>query len=398
MASRTLLPTRGIQTQAPFTVEVQGPHADKEDALDHRESLLSQLKNIPKETSILTIEEDTPSNSEWDILGNHFTSVRDLTVKTGFNEELNDKTMPLHWPLDSLRITDACGEVIKSPHILQGKLQHLTLFFTCGLRFEGPTSAELSRAHHEAVDRGDAEVESIGDSKIKVVYLPDLAQKWVMAKYDYDKGVPQPEPENRPVEGQEIRLKTVEIIYNDALDTFQRMCMGIPHVADQLTSLTLYSVSNDFSFIEEECFGQLLRALANLQTLNLTVGEVFEEEASLPGLYTSFPPNLTTLNFRGPISLCQSERWEEWITAFGSKDFLPKLENLAFVLDLHHEYSEYGQKNLVDAPEEDLQRARGACNRLYEAARGRGISIQPLHDKYAGEHVCLRPVDHRWSS
>lgn len=384
---------------ARLKVTVQGPHVENQAAADHREPLLAQIRTLPRDTPRLTIQDDPPSDTEWALLSDHFTGVRDLEIDTGFNEDLNDRRMPLHWPLDRLMISGACGEATKSPHILQGRVKHLILYFTSELRFEGPRSDELTRAYQEAIDRGEAQPEYIPGSKIKVIYISQLGKQWIAQKYGDSSANAELEPENRPVEGQESRLRTLEIIENDALDTFLRMCAAIPHVVEKVSTLNLCSTSGrpDFSWAKESCFAEVLPQLTDLQTLKLSVGEVFNEETTLPALYTSLPPNLTTLHFRGPVSLCRSDRWEEWVTAFSSDTFLPKLQRLAFVLDMHYEQGKYS-KELADAPEEDLLQAWAACERLYEGARHRGITIEPLDDGRAGKHVCLRPVDGRWPS
>ncbi|KAI9369640.1 hypothetical protein BJX61DRAFT_518594 [Aspergillus egyptiacus] len=383
----------------PHRVIVQGPHVDSEDAADHREPLLSQLRNIPRDTTILTVEEDPPSDTEWGILGDHFTNVEDLTIDTGFHEDLNDRKMPLHWPLQRLEIQGVCGEVTKSPHILQGRVGHLILYFTSEMRFEGPRSDELSDAYQKEIARGEVEARYIG--RLQIIHMSELALDWMSKKYTTSENPnpsPQLEPENRPLEDEEIRLHTLEIIENDALDTFQRMTLALPHLVANLTTLHLRSTSNppDFSWINEDALAAILPQLTNLQTLTLYVGDVFRDPSSLPALYTWLPPNLTTLHFRGPASLCRSERWEEWIGAFASGEFLPRLRRLAFVLDFHYEVGQYKSQELADAPEELLQQARTECDRLCEAARRRGVSIEVLHDEWAGRHGCLRPVDSRW--
>lgn len=390
---------RGFSALGRLTVTVQGPHVDSEAAPDHREPLLAQLRSLPRDAPILTIQDDPPSDTEWALLSDHFTGVRDLEIDTGFNEDLNDRKMPLHWPLDRLMISGVCGEVTKSPHILQGLVKHLILYLTSEMRFEGPRSDELTHAYQKAIDRGEAKSEYIPGSKINLINITKLGREWMARKYGDSSAEAELEPENRPVEGQESRLRTLEIIGNDALDAFLRMCAAIPHVVENISTLNLRSTSArpDFLWTEERSFAEILPQLTDLQTLKLSVGEVFHEEATLPALYTSLPPNLTTLHFRGPISLCRSERWEEWVTAFSSDTFLPKLQRLAFVLDMHYEQGKYGKED-SDAPEEDLLQARAACERLYEGARRRGITIEPLQDEWAGKHVCLRPVDRRWPS
>ncbi|KAL2818049.1 hypothetical protein BJX63DRAFT_82694 [Aspergillus granulosus] len=399
-------PTRCVQTLTPvgpFTVTVQGPHVDSEDAPEHIEPLLAQLKAIPRDTTILTIGEDPPSDTEWGILGKHFTSVRDLTIDSGFNEDLNDRLMPTHWPLDRLELSGPCGEVTKSPHILQGRVAHLVLYLASELRFEGPTSDGLRDAYTEAIECGEKQKEYIGKSKIQLIMMASLALEWLAKKYPSgtdlsDSDRPELEPENRPVDAEAIRLRTLEIIENDAIDTFQRMSLALPHVVQNLTSLNLRSTSNppDPRWLHESYFAGVLQKLPNLDTLRLTIGDVFTDHTSLPALFTWLPPSVATLHFRGPASLVQSERWEEWVAAFGSASFLPQLQRLAFVLDLYYQEDDYGRKQLADAPEGLLLEARAACDRLCQAAQRRGVQVEPLTDEWAGKHVCLRPIDGRW--
>jgi hypothetical protein len=132
-----------------FVVKVAGPWAEKK--AGHQDTLLSQLEQIPRDIKFLRIEDDTPSNSEWSLLGDHFTQIQDLEIRTGWNENLNDEKIPLHWPLERLYIDSACGEVVRSHFVLEGKVKHLILLLTSGLRFEGPTTQELRRANSEAI-------------------------------------------------------------------------------------------------------------------------------------------------------------------------------------------------------------------------------------------------------
>ncbi|KAL4937040.1 hypothetical protein BDV06DRAFT_227320 [Aspergillus oleicola] len=393
------------QTQHKITV--QGPHVKSERAASHHQSLLSQLRNIPKDASDLAITEDTPSDTEWDILGSHFTAVRDLEMFSGFNEDLNDRKMPNHWPIERLSLADSCGEVTKSPHILQGRIKHLILNHTSELRFEGPASAELRRAYSEAVKRGERtpEYSDAPHGKIEVIDMSQLAGEWLANKYknaeNHGGGNLSPGPENRPVEGQPSRLRTLEIIENDALCTFVLFGAALPHVVDGLTSMTLRSteIPRDLGWFPDGVFLQLLSVLGNLQTLNLSVGEIFKDPTTLPSLYKHLPLNLTTLQFRGPLSFGRSNGFNEWIDAFGSETFLPKLERLAFVLDYHYGKNQEGQpKKLNTPPEKDLAEARAACERLYEVATRRGIKVQPLHDPWVNSNgpMRMRAVDSRW--
>ncbi|KAF7159485.1 hypothetical protein CNMCM5623_004823 [Aspergillus felis] len=379
------------------TVRVQGPGSEDQD--DHKANLISQLKSIPQDTSFLRIEESTPSDKEWSILGEHFTNIRDLEMDSGYDEGLNDKEMPLHWPLERLEISSASGQVIQTPFILQGRVKHLALIFTSGLRFEGPTNAELQRVNREAIERGEATPRYItldegtpAKRTIEVTYIPELVAQWMTDKYSK----PHPQVESANLPPAQITTDTLEIVENDALDAFCRMAVALPHVVDNLRTLTLRSTHGlDFHYAKESMFVTVLPHLLNLQTLRLSVGDIFEDKEYLPNLYTKLPPNLSALYFRGPASLCQSKKWEKWIESFASKDYLPELKKLGFVLDLHYEGDKGGKKE-VQAPEAVLREARAACDRLYAVAKDRGITIEPMRDEWADEFENLRQVDDRW--
>ncbi|KAL4757311.1 uncharacterized protein BDW70DRAFT_163652 [Aspergillus foveolatus] len=309
--------------------------------------------------------------------------------------------MPVHWPLERLVLSGVCGEVTKSPHILHGRIKHLILYFTMELRFEGPTSDEQLRMNQEAIACGEAKMQYLScPSDIQLINMSQQGKEWMAEKNNalcLTENSPR-EPETQPIASEESRLRTLEIIENDALDAFLRMSAALPHLVATVTSLTFRSTSlgQDFGWFPECLFPKILAQLVALETLNLSVGAVFKEPSTLSGLYANFPPNLTNLHFRGPVLLCQSDRWKEWVNAFSNKPFLPRLERLAFVLDLYYMPDEYGHLELQTPPEEDLKEARTACEQLYEAAHRRGLTMETLRDDWAGKNVLLRPVDDRW--
>lgn len=92
-------------------------------------------------------------------MSEHFNGVQNLEMNTDFNEELNDGKIPVHWPVERLLISSACAEGFCSPFVLEGRVKHLILLLTSGLRFEGPTTANLCRANKEAIARGETEAE-----------------------------------------------------------------------------------------------------------------------------------------------------------------------------------------------------------------------------------------------
>ncbi|KKY27086.1 hypothetical protein UCDDS831_g00945 [Diplodia seriata] len=78
--------------------------------LDMTAALQPQLNNAPRHVEKLYLAKDIPSNDHWVLLSNHFTSVKDLHLDSGWNERLNDRDIPLHWPLEKITISSACGE------------------------------------------------------------------------------------------------------------------------------------------------------------------------------------------------------------------------------------------------------------------------------------------------
>ncbi|KAJ6023685.1 hypothetical protein N7540_004482 [Penicillium herquei] len=375
----------------PAVIKVQGPY--EESAPDHETRLTDQLQSISPTITNLLIDDSTPSDTEWALLGAHLKNVEDLELESGFNENLNDKNLPLHWPLRKLTLYSACGELIQSPFIRQGLVSHLSICLTCNLRFEGPTTEELTRLHDESTAQETNENHDKPEG-IKVTYLPELVVNHMQKLYaDPDRKL---DPANEPPAGP-INLKTLEIWENDAIDTFCRMFGALPHIIDNLHTLRLRSTKGlDFGLTSEETFRQILPIMGNLQVLNFTVGEVFEDPQFLPTLHKLLPPNLTTLYFRGPVSLVTSEHWADWLRAFRSPSFLPKLQRLAFVLDLHYEGGDpvsWGRKE-GPAPMGLLQQARQECETLYGIARDRGLILE---DMPAEPHSQLfRCVDSRW--
>jgi hypothetical protein len=423
-----------------FTIKVEGP--DLENNAGHRESLLSQLEKIPKNVQSLQVNEDTPSNTEWSLLGDHFTGIKNLEMDSGWNERLNDENMPSHWPLEQLLIGSACSEVFRSPFIIEGKVGHLILFFTHGLRFEGPTNDELVRADNELIAQGKKEQEYLtvhkgtpAEKKLKLTYIPDLVQEWMVKKYTKQDREPEGDGNHVPSSscglqsglnlefGSEssqqqinllpkevtVHLNKLEILENDAIDTFNRMAIALPHLVDNLSTINIRStLGGDLHCSDETLFTDFLPQLTELKTLVLSVGDNFIHERSLPTLYQKFPPNLSTLRFRGPVSLARSNQWTSWIDAFSSSDFLPNLKRLSFVLDLHYEVQDRQNREVagvvnslvggppIKASDEMLREAQEACEMLYGAVERRGVIVEPFHDKWSKRHELLTQVDERW--
>lgn len=424
-----------------FTLKVRGPHEAHE--ADHTGHLLSQLAKIPRDIKFLRIEEETPSDIEWDLMGGHFTSIKNLEMDTGFPEDLNDEKMPLHWPLERFLVSSACGEVLRSPFVIEGKVKHLVLLLTSGLRFEGPTSKELTRANEEAISRGEKEGRYITvregtpeEKKIEVINISELALEWMREKYGKLGQQLEEEERNRiaaitttttttttsshdeqkeeqplPLLPKKVsaNITKLEILENDAIDAFNRMTLALPHLVENLSTLNIRSTHGlDFHFTPEDLFACLLPQLTDLKTLVLSVGEVFKSDTFLPTLYKHFPPNISTLRFRGPVSLARSEEWKEWMEKFSSEEFLPGLRRLSFVLDMDYEDrnkvkgeskedSIWGTgRKLVKPSNEMLREAQEACKLLYAAVERRGVVVEPFHDEWAAHAKIFDQVDERW--
>ncbi|PLB48994.1 hypothetical protein P170DRAFT_383518 [Aspergillus steynii IBT 23096] len=388
-----------------FTVQVRGPEETEYD--DHRDLLLAQLKKIPRDTQFLEITEDTPSSIEWGLLGNHFNRIKDLEMRVGFNEELNDAELPDHWPLERLFISNACAEVFRSPFVLEGRVKHLVLLATAGLRFEGLSTDELCSANREAIARGEKKAQYVSEKKrMQIVSIPELVVEMMNKRWAGTHSPLPPTTRNTDLQllPKEVptKMTKLEIIENDSMDTFNRMTVALPHVIENLSTLNIRSTQGlDFAFTKETLFTCLLPQLSALKTLVLSVGEVFQDDSLLPTLYSVLPPNLSTLRFRGPASLVESSHWSNWITSFASPEILPNLKRLSFALDLHYEASgessaDARRRKLVKAPEDVLRCAQNECKRLFRAAEQRGVVVEPFRDEWVEEWPYLKQVDERW--
>ncbi|KAJ5281971.1 hypothetical protein N7478_007343 [Penicillium angulare] len=378
----------------PAVIKVQGPHNTSNP--DHESHLQTQLQSISRNVAHLLIDTNTPSDAEWALLSTHFHAVEDLELESGFSEELNDRCLPRHWPLKKLKLSSACGELIQSPFVRQGLVQHLSLYFTCNLRFEGPTTEEFWRLSRETKvpEEKDAEGKEGNEKGIEITYLPEVVVNYMQKVHlNPDRKL---DPENEPPEGA-INLRTLEIWENDAMDTFCHFSAALPHLADNLHTLRLRSTSGlDFGMIAEGTFRQLLPVLENLKVLNYTVGDVFHDPLFLQTIHKLLPPNLTTLYFRAPASIATSDQWPNWLRVFESREFLPHLEDLAFVLDLHYEDRPDGSSGRKEgpAPMGLLHQARQECENLYAILRRRGINVVSMPSE--PDSSLLRPVDLRW--
>ncbi|MCJ1350872.1 MAG: hypothetical protein MMC33_000853 [Icmadophila ericetorum] len=197
---------RQIRPFPRAVVEVCGPRGQEPGVL---KDLQLQLDRIPKDVEWLTVDNDTPSNSEWDLLGSHFTSVKDLHIDAGWNEKWNDEKLPLHWPLDRLVISSSIADVCRSPWIQEGRVRHLVLALTSGLGFEGPTVEELQQAHDEKIKSEEKKAQKLEGGKITITYIPDLVHEWMKEKYS---GIDQEQETKKEMEEMEpkVEAKTEE--------------------------------------------------------------------------------------------------------------------------------------------------------------------------------------------
>lgn len=443
-------------------------------SIDNEKPIFLQLKAIPKDIEALIIDHDTPSDSDWAALGDHFTSIQNLKLNAGWNEDLNDEKLPLHWPLERLLFSSSCGETFRSPWVLEGRVKHLMLFLTAGLRFEGPTTAELIKANQEAITRGEREKSTITVAKgtpdqreIGITYVPELVQKWMRDRYGKppieNDAIENNAIENNAIEAQPepppLQIQTLEIIENDACDTFTRFILANANRnMENLTTLVLRTASGlDFNQTSPQMFRQILPQMTQLKTLTLTVsektfrgwgegsknekevasdGDGKKEEGKssataygkdgqeagkkaavekIPGtesnceeqkdsllttLYTCFPPNLECLRFRGPASLAASPAWPDWVAAFSSPTFLPDLKTLSFLLDLN--VSVDGQKKRLSegVESESAGRVHGELEQEKaekEALRKAKRECEKLWDGAKARGVEVQPFKDHWA-
>jgi hypothetical protein len=392
------------------------------------------MAEVDPKTEILHITGDVPTSDEWEALGQHFTSVRFLRVATGWDENWIDDKFPLNWPLELLIIADAISERISTPAIMEGKIKHLILSFTCGLRFEGPLVKELmkdaeviftiprtktpdaetqaKRAPSEgSSSQPDEETPADSDSAtkaepesdgIKVTSVPHEWHKWLNNKYDGKDITFSPDRGDAPPSA----MRTLEILGNDALQMLTYIALAKFHLLASLDTLTLLSTSdeNDLHPVPADiCLG-LFPGLDRLRHFKLTLGSGLHTrlldvvpENNKPYLYTLLPPNIETLRLRGPVSM--ASHLDTLAAAFANADvdaaFLPRLKRISLLLDLPDKASEHPR----EASLEQLRAAHAACKRVLDAAAGRrGVVVEAFEEPWVEEHEGLfRKVDNRWA-
>ncbi|KAE9392437.1 hypothetical protein BT96DRAFT_887999 [Gymnopus androsaceus JB14] len=344
--------------------------------------LPAQLATASRETTHLNLEEDIPSDSDWALLSSHFTSVTHLYMDSGWNEELGDAGIPLHWPLEKITIGSACGDVCTSPWIVEGRAKHLVFCYTAGLRFEGPTTNELLKGNNEAIATGEKEAMKAGN--VTLTWVPDLARDWLREKYAKDQDENNGKDEETTSVTDTPPLRILEIIGNDVHDTLFRYVLAHPSLIDPVETLNLVAPSPyDLDVAPQNILHQVLPQLKAMKTLVLTVGDNYSSRELLPDLVGCLPPNLDFLRFRSSVSIATADPAlfdSKWVQAFADPTFLPNLKSLSFVLDLkdgEEDRKENEEYQTAAEAEAVLAQAKRACERLWRAAEGRGVVVEP---------------------
>ncbi|KAL2193091.1 hypothetical protein P885DRAFT_72433 [Corynascus similis CBS 632.67] len=386
------------------------------------------LAKIDRETEILHIKGDVPTNDQWEVLGQHFTGVRFLFVATGWDENWIDEKFPLNWPLELLMIADAISERISTPVILEGRVKHLVLYFTHGLRFEGPSFEELMKNAKPVdflpADEGEIESNQNHDG-ITIFSFPHEWAKWFQATYanktvQFSPNLPPPENHTPP-----IHLRTLSVLGNDALQQLTYLAMAHFPLLAAVESLTVCSATgNDLDVVPGSLVLEYLPLLPRLRNLTVTFGAATYDELlkattrnGKPSshLRAAIPQGVEILRLRGPASVAAGGGLDEFAAALkaeekndggsrgkreedGSKKerklFLPRLKHLALLMDLP-DSDEPDDK----APLAQLHAAHAACQRVLDAATSRGVAIERFEEPWVEDSAILfRPVDERWET
>ncbi|KAK4140177.1 uncharacterized protein C8A04DRAFT_15167 [Dichotomopilus funicola] len=398
----------------------------------------------PETTSILEIRGDMPCNEEWEILSQHFPAVRYLSVAAGFEERWTDGKFPLNWPLELLVVSDAGAERVATPAILEGRVRNLVLCYTCGLRFEGPSTKELmkdaenigtiprrrsdasaaSKAGNENdVDKddgsqnsetkeGDAAAETPSSSEeeeqdggIKITSVPHEWSKYLNTKYE---GKSISFPRDPPPGAPPSQMTSLSVLGNDCLETFTAMAMAHPHLLHGLQSLTLYAASQwDLLHVPTVIFPAALQSLDGLKELKLTLGSAMHARL-VPGngnyLHWMLPPGLEKLSIQGPVSMIP--QLNALANAFESAEFLPNLKSISLVLDLPESKDPLENDDGEDEAEnkkekqfaEQLAEAHAACKKVLDVAVAKRGAVVEGHEQPWSElfPALFKKVDKRW--
>ncbi|KAG7289927.1 hypothetical protein NEMBOFW57_006304 [Staphylotrichum longicolle] len=395
--------------------ELENSDSEESDALQ------TVMAKVDPKTDVLHLKGAVPTNDQWEALAQHFTNVRFLKVATGWDEDWIDDKFPLNWPLELLIIADASGERVRTPAILQGRIKHLVLFYNSGLRFEGPTIDELMKdaeqlqflpRQQKTPDAAESESPAAAEDTepateppnpdeaepdgIRVYSVPHEWHKWICNKY----ATQDLELSLEPKDGEPpSAMRSLQILGNDALQMFSYMALANFHLLYSLSSLAIDSPDgNDLSHIPPNIPLIALQELQHLKNLKLTLGspvyatllELFNNE---PFLHAVLPPNIETLQLRGPVSM--APHLDEFAAGFEHAEFLPNLKRITLVLDK----PDQGSDSPSEASLEQLRAACKACKKVLDAARSaRGVVVEAWREPWVEEHSGLfHAVDDRWA-
>ena len=363
------------------------------------------LDQADPKTEILHLMGSVPTNDQWETLGRHFTNVRFLNVGTGWDEDWNDGKFPLNWPLELLLISDSGGERVTTPAIMEGRITHLILFYTCEMRFEGPVTKELMKdaeqlhfiPHKRKAPGSEAETpkpEGKEPTGVQVFSVPHEFHRWAYDKYAGRKVVLSTDGKSDPPSA----MKSLQILGNDALQTLTFMALARFDLVGSLESLALDSQGKpDLLHVPPGLFLVVLPGLLGLEHFRLTLGShvyaaLLDAAEGQPFLHAALPANIETLHFRGPVSM--AAHLDEFAAAFGSDDFLPRLRRISLVLDQPDRASDSPTEPSLD----QLRAAHVACKKVWDAAAERGIAVEEFREPWVEEHSGLfKAVDNRWA-
>ena len=335
----------------------------------------NSLSHLDPNSIILHLNNEIPTNEQWDILSSYFNKVQKLYVSTGPVENWNDGSFPLAWPLDVLVVAGPASAEVLTPAIIEGHIEHLAFYLCHNLKWYGLENWESLEDLLPFINIGETEEERVSALE---TWTPRRLQNRMLKHYV------QARPE---LEGKlpPTKTRTLEIIGNNAIDMFIGFCLQCFPAAARLESVTL--CSDDYGDVgdwanedapEEVFFATFLLVLEKLKVLRLSVGKRLLSSDDglktplLKMLWRFLPPKLEEFHFRGPVGL--APLLGEWIEAFGDDKFLPALRKMSFRLDRAKEGEEVDEKARDDA--------RLACNKLREAAVARGIAVEEFEDSW----------------
>jgi hypothetical protein len=245
-------------------------------AYNYLQSFLDHMRSVAKQPiDMLQFRDDAPSLAIWEALQD-LKHISHLEMICEYTEYCNISPLDQvgsSWPLQSMVIGGACGEDIRTNHILT--INSLTLDYCCGLSFGLATRNNTSM------------------------------------------------------------LKRLTIIENDACDHFIKL-QDETCLITNLAELKIESTNGcDFAHqYEKEDFGKALVQCHSLQFLDLTLHDSSEdcpEEHYLIELPMFFPHNVEVLRFRGPPTL--ANHLSIWHKCIADPKWLPNLNSIKFCLD-----------------------------------------------------------------